>query len=166
MANRAPLSQRSVNRCLLSRPHFLLTLLSVADTLKNPRFCHRFDLDRSRFCSFRPSSCHSPLPASFTKKISHLHLIILTSLTHFICSPSLHALPPLITRCLKPFLPGHDSFTYCLCFFLSPGLMSFPLHWISSSLSHSCMCYFSYAPLRSSFAKLCTIFFSPLPAYV
>lgn len=34
MAKQAPLSQHSMNWCLLSKPHFLLTLLSVTNTLK------------------------------------------------------------------------------------------------------------------------------------
>lgn len=38
MANQAPLSQHSTNWCLLSKPHFLLTLLSVTDTLKTHIF--------------------------------------------------------------------------------------------------------------------------------
>lgn len=130
---------------------------------KGPHLCRCFDPDHSCVPSFLPS-CRFSLPFTFTK-ISFLYFIIFTFFTHFICSPSLHAVFPLISHCPNPF--------WVLLFYLfpvlslSPGLMSFPLHWLSSSLSFFHLCvshFFSYASVTFFFAKLHTLFY--LPAYV
>lgn len=83
---------------LLSKSHFLLTLLSVTDTLK----AHIFAIGLILIILASPQSFHLldslfSFP-SFTK-ISHLYLIIFTFLAYFICSPSFHAPPPLISHC-------------------------------------------------------------------
>ena len=65
---------------------------------KGPQICHQFDLDHSYFSSFLPSSCRFHLLFTITK-ISPLHFIVFTSFTYLICSPFLHAFPPLISRC-------------------------------------------------------------------
>lgn len=163
MANQTPLSQHSRNWYLLSKPHLLLTLLSVTDTLKAPLSCW-FDWDHSCFSSFLTSSCQSSLLPTFTKT-SHLHLIIFNVLTYFICSPCLHVLSSLILYRLKVFPFWALLFHLFFALSMKLGLMSVPLHWLPSSLSfsHLCMSRFSCASLSFFFIKLYSVF--SLPAY-
>ena len=115
VANQAPLSQRSVNWCSLSKPHFLLTLLSVTDTLKAHILAAGLILIILAF------------PPFFHLVVSLLFFLVLQksliSTSSF--SPSslissaldpFRLFPLQSPTALKPFLSGHYSFTHFLCF--------------------------------------------------
>lgn len=158
-----------MNWCLLSKPHFLLTLLSVTDTLK----AHIFAAGLILIILASPQSFHLLVRfLSFTsfRKISHLHLIIFTFLAYFICpSFSRYSSSNLPLPLSLSFLGTTLSLISVLS--LSPGLMSFPLHWLPSSpvFSHLSVSHFSYSVTQSSlsfFFSFCKTLYSFLPSSI